>query len=56
MTQTQPIAFDTLPGTITGYLAAHRVHDTAAELAAFAGDATVIDDGSTYTGADAIER
>ncbi|GAA1011794.1 hypothetical protein Aple_013220 [Acrocarpospora pleiomorpha] len=50
-----PIALDSLPGTISGFLAAHDTHDIAAELAHFTPDATVVDDGSTHTGIDAIE-
>ncbi|MEO3854724.1 nuclear transport factor 2 family protein [Acrocarpospora sp. B8E8] len=50
-----PIALDALPGTISGFLIAHRVRDTAAELAHFTPDATVVDDGRTHTGVGAIE-
>ncbi|WP_329219396.1 nuclear transport factor 2 family protein [Streptomyces sp. NBC_01485] len=57
--QTQPqarsIAPNELPDVITRYLSAHRAHDTAAAVASFAGDATVVDDGTTYEGVAAIE-
>ncbi|MFD4660783.1 nuclear transport factor 2 family protein [Kitasatospora sp. NPDC058444] len=47
---------DALPDAVSHYLRAHRAHDTAAALAAFADDATVIDDGTTYAGTAAIEK
>ena len=47
---------DALPDTVSHYLRAHRAHDTAAALAAFADSATVIDDGTTYAGTAAIEK
>ncbi|MFF2993508.1 nuclear transport factor 2 family protein [Streptomyces sp. NPDC057950] len=50
-----PVTLDTLPQAVTRYLAAHRLHDTAAELANFTQDATVTDDGTTHSGIDAIE-
>jgi hypothetical protein len=50
------IAPEALPGAITRYLKAHRVHDTATAVTAFTGDATVIDDGKTYEGIGEIER
>jgi ketosteroid isomerase-like protein len=43
-----------LPETITRYLAAHRVRDADTAISTFTTDATVIDDGKTYTGTDAI--
>lgn len=51
-----PIALDELPAVVTRYLNAHRAHDTTAALATFTGDATVIDDGNSYTGTAAIEK
>jgi ketosteroid isomerase-like protein len=54
MPQNQAIAFDALPGAITAYLAAHRDHDTTAQLDLFAADATVVDEGQTHTGTTAI--
>ncbi|WP_210569127.1 nuclear transport factor 2 family protein [Streptomyces sp. GESEQ-4] len=45
---------DTLPEVITRYLNAHRAHDTAGAITAFTREATVIDDGHTYEGAEAI--
>jgi ketosteroid isomerase-like protein len=53
--QPQPIAPDALPEVITGYLAAHRAHNTPAAITAFTADATVIDDGNTHRGTAAIE-
>ncbi|WP_328629489.1 nuclear transport factor 2 family protein [Streptomyces sp. NBC_00353] len=47
---------DVLPEVITRYLEAHHAHDTATAVTAFAGDATVIDDGNTYQGTAAIEQ
>lgn len=52
--QPRTITPDTLPEVITRYLTAHRAHDTATAIAAFTREATVIDDGKTYEGADAI--
>jgi ketosteroid isomerase-like protein len=43
-----------LPETITRYLAAHRVRDADTAISTFTTDATVVDDGKTYTGTDAI--
>ena len=43
-----------LPDIITTYQHAHDHHDTEAALATFEVDATVIDDGHTYTGTDEI--
>ncbi|WP_433203143.1 nuclear transport factor 2 family protein [Nocardia sp. CA-107356] len=45
---------DTLPEVITRYLTGHRAHDTATAIAAFTREATVIDDGNTYEGVEAI--
>lgn len=44
----------TLPDVVTRYLTAHRDRDIETALAAFRPDATVTDDGSTYTGSVAI--
>jgi ketosteroid isomerase-like protein len=46
---------DTLPDVVIRYLKAHGAHDTAAAISVFTGDATVIDDGTTYEGTAAIE-
>ncbi|MCX4583916.1 nuclear transport factor 2 family protein [Streptomyces sp. NBC_01481] len=46
---------DILPDVITRYLNAHRAHDTATAITAFTGEATVIDDGNTCEGTEAIE-
>ncbi|KAF5993654.1 nuclear transport factor 2 family protein [Streptomyces sp. WAC00263] len=46
---------DTLPEVITRYLNAHRTHDTATAITAFTDQATVIDDGNTHAGTEAIE-
>lgn len=43
-----------LPEAVARYLDAHRVHDTATALAQFCPDATVVDEGITYTGGAAI--
>ncbi|TGN81248.1 nuclear transport factor 2 family protein [Streptomyces bauhiniae] len=53
--QPQSIAPEALPEVVTGFLAAHRAHDTAAALGFLRPDATVTDDGRTYRGAPAIE-
>lgn len=45
---------DDLPQIITTYQHAHDRHDTEAAVATFAPDATVVDDGHTYTGTDEI--
>ncbi|MEU2495019.1 nuclear transport factor 2 family protein [Streptomyces sp. NPDC007883] len=52
--QPRTISPDTLPEVITRYLTAHRAHDTAAAITAFTREATVIDDGNTYEGIEAI--
>ncbi|MFJ5303180.1 nuclear transport factor 2 family protein [Streptomyces sp. NPDC088350] len=52
--QYRTIAPDTLPEVVIRYLKAHGVHDTAAAVSAFTGDATVIDDGTPYEGTAAI--
>lgn len=44
-----------VPDVIAAYQQAHDRRDTAAALAAFGPDATVIDDGNTYTGAERIQ-
>lgn len=46
---------DVLPGVVTEYLTAHRERDAGTAITAFTHDATVTDDGETYTGAAAIE-
>lgn len=43
-----------LPEIITTYQQAHDQREVGAALATFCPDATVIDDGHTYTGADQI--
>jgi hypothetical protein len=52
----QVIELSELPAVITRYLRAHRDHDTATALGAFAAGATVVDEGNTYTGTAAIEK
>ncbi|MFD7170013.1 nuclear transport factor 2 family protein [Streptomyces violascens] len=54
--QPRTITPDDLPEVITHYLNAHRAHDTATAITAFTSDATVIDDGNTYEGAEAIKE
>ncbi|GGJ80682.1 hypothetical protein GCM10011583_10230 [Streptomyces camponoticapitis] len=49
-------AIPAIPEVVARYLAAHHVRDTAAALATMRDDATVTDDGSTYTGTAEIER
>ncbi|WP_282945562.1 nuclear transport factor 2 family protein [Cellulomonas endometrii] len=45
-----------LPATIRDYLAAHTAHDTDAALRAFTSTAVVVDDGTTYRGAEEVRR
>ena len=47
---------DQLPAVIRGYLTAHEAHDDDAALAAFTPTAVVVDDGSTYRGAEEVRR
>jgi ketosteroid isomerase-like protein len=54
MTGPTSISPDQLPATIRGYLAAQVAGDADAALRAFAPTAVVVDDGSTYRGADEI--
>jgi ketosteroid isomerase-like protein len=56
MNQPQPIDPVDLPETITGYLAAHRAHDTSTAIGAFHPDAAVTDDGTTHHGTTAIRQ
>jgi ketosteroid isomerase-like protein len=55
---TTPISIqpDQLPSTIRDYLAARQTRDTDAALRAFAPSAVVVDDGTTYRGAEEIRR
>ncbi|MEW2315041.1 nuclear transport factor 2 family protein [Streptomyces bauhiniae] len=53
--QPQSIAPEALPEVITGFLAAHRAHDTATALGFLRPDTTVTDDGRTYRGIPEIE-
>jgi hypothetical protein len=43
-----------VPNVITRYLDTHDLLDTDATLATFSPDATVVDEGQTYVGTDAI--
>ncbi len=43
-----------LPEVISSYQRAHDARDVATALAAFAPDATVVDDGHTYAGTERI--
>ncbi|WP_031160752.1 nuclear transport factor 2 family protein [Streptomyces durhamensis] len=54
--QPRTISPDTLPEVITRYLTAHRAHDTATAITAFTREATVVDDGNTYEGIEAIGK
>ncbi|MFC4610336.1 nuclear transport factor 2 family protein [Streptomyces maoxianensis] len=58
MSEHKPSAIDpaALPDAVTRYLDAHRAHDTVSAVAAFTGDASVVDEGRTYEGADVIEK
>ncbi|MFE7779170.1 nuclear transport factor 2 family protein [Streptomyces sp. NPDC057445] len=58
MNENEPVTIDpaALPDVITRYLDAHREHDTVRAVTAFTGDATVVDDGRTYDGTEAIEE
>ena len=51
----EPITTADLPEVIDRYLRAHRAHDAATAIQAFAPDAVVVDDGKTYAGLPAIE-
>lgn len=53
---TTPQEIDQLPPTARRFLAAHRTRDVEAALPAFAPDAVVVDDGTTYRGTDEIRR
>jgi hypothetical protein len=53
-TDATPVAAAQLPTAIAAYLAAHDRRDVPAALACFGDDPTVIDDGRTYRGVDAI--
>lgn len=50
----QPIALDQLPATVSAYLKSHSAPGTASEFALFTTDATVVDDGHTHVGIDAV--
>jgi ketosteroid isomerase-like protein len=50
MTENQPITADELPDVVARYLTAHRGRDTTTALATFTDDATVTDDGRSYSG------
>lgn len=58
MNANQPRTIDLteLPDVVTRYLDAHRAHDMATAITTFTGDATVVDDGRTYDGTEAIEK
>jgi hypothetical protein len=43
-----------LPAVIAAYQHSHDRHDTDATIATFSADATVVDDGRSYTGTDEI--
>ena len=50
------IAPTRLPAAITTYLVAHQARDLDAAIAHYAPDASVTDEGHTYTGPDAIRE
>jgi hypothetical protein len=54
MTAPTSIQPDQLPAPIRGYLAAHVARDADSALRAFTPTAVVVDDGTTYRGADEL--
>ncbi len=56
MTASTSIEPDQLPATIRGYLAAHQSREAGVALRTFAPTAVVVDDGTTYRGAEEIRR
>ncbi|MFF9490414.1 nuclear transport factor 2 family protein [Streptomyces sp. NPDC014676] len=52
---TGPIEVTDLPEVVRRYLRAHDVHDVPTVVATLAAEATVEDDGRTYTGSAAIK-
>ncbi|GAA1734052.1 nuclear transport factor 2 family protein [Aeromicrobium alkaliterrae] len=48
--QATPVALDALPAAVRTFVTAHLAHDYDAEMASFAEDATVTDEGHTHTG------
>lgn len=48
--QTATLSLDALPSAVRTFVAAHQAHDRETELSCFAEDATVTDEGRTYTG------
>ena len=48
--QTVPLSLDALPSAVRTFVTAHQAHDRETELSCFAEDATVTDEGRTYTG------
>ncbi|MDY7103770.1 MAG: nuclear transport factor 2 family protein [Actinomycetota bacterium] len=54
MTAATDIQPDALPATIRRFLAAHVAGDTDTAIAAFDGDAVVVDQGRTFSGTDEL--
>ncbi|MFL1376659.1 nuclear transport factor 2 family protein [Nocardiopsis protaetiae] len=54
MTDTRAVDLDGLPETVAAYLAVHNTGDPEREAALFTADATVVDDGGTHVGIDAV--
>ena len=54
MTTPTSIRPDQLPAPIRAYLTAHEAGDAETALRAFAPDAVVVDDGTTYRGTDEV--
>jgi hypothetical protein len=54
MTETTPIDPTELPEIITSYLIAHEARDLEGAISCYAPDASVTDEGQSYTGADEI--
>ena len=54
MAATTPIDPTELPDIITSYLEAHQARDLDTAMSSYAADASVTDEGQTYTGADEI--
>ncbi|MEH3034694.1 MAG: nuclear transport factor 2 family protein, partial [Aeromicrobium erythreum] len=53
-TTTQSLSLDELPAVVRAFTAAHLEHDLEREMVSFADDATVVDDGRTYSGVGEI--
>ncbi|WP_159944894.1 MULTISPECIES: nuclear transport factor 2 family protein [unclassified Nocardiopsis] len=54
MPDNRPIALDQLPATVSAYLESRSAADSASGSEPFTADATVVDDGHTHVGTDAV--